>query len=120
MIFMKKIYLLILGLITSVVLNAQGVTVTAPSPLTISDCSFPTAYSTLGDITIDETSGTDFSGTGDFVLTAPANFEFQAGTGSVTTSPGVDLTISNLAINANTITFTITVNSTTAIDNINN
>ena len=113
---MRKLYLLLLAFITSLALDAQ-VTVTPPT-LTVSGCSFPTAYSPLGDITLTETAVNDISASGDFVLTAPVNFEFQAGVGSLTSTLGSDLTLSNLVINNTTITFTITVKATSSIDNI--
>ena len=112
---MKKIYLAILGLIGSIVLNAQ-VTVTAPSATTVG-CTVGSvsAFAPLGNITIQETAINDISGTGTFILTAPGNFRFQAGVGIVNASAG-DLTISGVTVTATTITFTITVNSTTNLD----
>ena len=112
MYFMKKLYLLFLGLIIMMGLNAQ-VTVSPSSPLTVSRCSFPTLYSPLDDITLSETPVTgiaDFATSGDFILSAPLNFEFKPATGTVSTTGG-DLTISNVVISANSISFTITVNS---------
>ena len=116
---MKKIYFLILTLITFAGLNAQ-VTVTPPS-LIVSGCTFPavpTPYTSLGNITITETAINDISGTGTFILTAPVNFQFQA-PGSVTATPtGGDLTIGAVTIGGGgtTLTFTIKVNSTVNID----
>ena len=61
------------------------VSITKPS-LSFSTCTgFPTSYSTLGNIVITETGTSNFS-TGSnitLILSAPANFEFKASTGSV-------------------------------------
>ena len=66
--------------------SLANVTVTAPS-LTVYACggTFPTAYRTLGNIVITEGANGDFAGGSNLtlILTAPANFEFNAGVGSV-------------------------------------
>ncbi|MDP1746310.1 MAG: hypothetical protein Q8L90_12075, partial [Bacteroidota bacterium] len=85
-----------------------GVTITVPTLPFITGCSFPTAYSALGDIVITETLVNDISTFGTLTLTAPANFEFLAAAGTVTFTAGRDISsISGVSITANAITFTI-------------
>ncbi|MES2140678.1 MAG: PKD-like domain-containing protein [Bacteroidota bacterium] len=94
-----------------------GVTITVPTLPIITGCSFPTAYSNLGDIIITETSNNDISVFGTLTLSAPANFEFSAGTGNVTFTAGRDISlISNVSITANAITFEITGPGITNLD----
>src|SRR5690242_13711658 len=98
---------------------AAGVTVTAPS-LTVYACggSFATAYTTLGDIVIKETVNSDFAITATtktLILTAPANFVFQANTGLITATGG-NVSISSYTITAATITINFTVGATNKID----
>ena len=112
---MKKFYLLILALITFVALNAQ-VTVTPPRLLQFQIVRPQPPILLSGDITIAEGSAGDISGTGDFILAAPTNFEFQPGTGTVNTTGG-DLTAS-ITVTATTITINITGNLETNIDDI--
>jgi|GEM_PF-2956579 len=85
-----------------------GVTITVPTLPIITGCSFPTAYNSLGDIIITETSNNDISVFGTLTLTAPANFEFLAGTGTVNFTAGRDITsITAISVLAGSITFTI-------------
>ncbi len=107
---MKSICLLIFVLIGVISVSAQ-VTITVPPPLTITGCgSFPTNYFPLGDITIQETNVTDFTTTGDFVLSLPPNFEFFPGL-SISALGGTDFTVDNIGFNAafNQLFFTIEV-----------
>ncbi len=102
---MKNVYfhvftLFFLGCILSFKTSAQ-VTVTAPS-LTVSGCSFPTNYFALGNIVIRENLNNDFSTSGTLILTAPANFEFLAGTGSAVFFTGTSRNV----VNATSITST--------------
>ncbi|MCI4442616.1 MAG: HYR domain-containing protein, partial [Lentimicrobium sp.] len=89
--------------------NAQ-VTITKPN-LIIETCSFPSAYTTLENIVISETSVSDFNdhpSSRTIILTAPSNFEFN-------TSPSPATTISAATGKDITGTPTITINSTTQI-----
>ena len=104
-----------MGLIAAILLLSAGfnsafggVTITVPTLPFITGCSFPTAYSALGDIVITETLVNDISTFGTLTLTAPANFEFLAAAGTVTFTAGRDISsISGVSITANAITFTI-------------
>ena len=97
-----------------------GVTITVPTLPFITGCSFPTAYSPLGDIIITETLVNDISNFGTLTLTAPANFEFLAGTGAISFTAGKDITsISGASITATAITFTINGTTFTDLDVIN-
>ncbi|NDP27903.1 MAG: choice-of-anchor D domain-containing protein [Flavobacterium sp.] len=87
--------------------NAQ-VAVTKPN-LTVATCSFPSAYSTLGNIVLTESISSDFGANAssqNIILTAPTNFEFNT-----SQSP----TITALAAKDITGTPTITINSATQI-----
>jgi hypothetical protein len=90
------------------ILSRAAVAVTVPS-LTITTASFPSAYSALGNIVVDEGANGDFtipaaSTNYTFVISAPANFEFQAGVGTV--SGGADITTVSIAVTATAITIT--------------
>ncbi|MBL4754311.1 MAG: hypothetical protein JKY52_12055, partial [Flavobacteriales bacterium] len=101
-------------------LNAlAAVTITAPS-LTVYACTtFPTPYYTLGDIVITENIKNDIvqgGGSATLILTAPANFEFEAvnpgpGTATVTESVGDDVDAVTMVVDATTITLTISTNA---------
>src|SRR5437870_611996 len=110
---MKKFYLLFFALL-ALATNpcSANVTVTAPS-LTVSGCPFPTAYFTLGNIVITEGSKGDIAnGTNvTLILSAPANFEFQAGIGTASDN-AQNVTVNGITVTATTITLTITVNGT--------
>ncbi|HEY6975515.1 MAG TPA: PKD-like domain-containing protein, partial [Chitinophagaceae bacterium] len=90
-----------------------NVVITAPS-LTLTACgSFPTSYSALGNIVITEGSNGDFA-TGNnktLILTAPANFEFQAGIGSVSFLGGANLSNTSITVTTTTITVQYDVNN---------
>jgi hypothetical protein len=97
--------------------NAQ-VTITKPS-LAITTCTgYPTSYNALGSIVISENQQANFStGTNvTLVLTAPTNFEFQAGTGSVSYASGKNITAATIAVTSTTITITYSVSNTNRTD----
>lgn len=104
--------------------SRAAVTVTAPS-LSISTCTFPSGYSTLGDIVIAEGANGDIPLSAiltnyTIILSAPANFEFNAGTGSVNGSSG-DITAMSVTVTASTITITYSssqANRTNGLDEI--
>lgn len=98
---------LIYCLLTTLGLRA-AVSVTAPS-LSITTASYPSAYAALGNIVIDEGALGDFSIPAvstnyTIVINAPANFEFQAGVGSV--AGGADITAVSVTVTATVITVT--------------
>lgn len=76
----------------------------------INSCTYPTSYVALGDIFIEENQDADF-GFADsntdytLIITAPTNFEFQAGTGSVTFR-NRDITAASINVTTTTITVT--------------
>lgn len=103
----RNTLLLFLLSLTGYYSNA-AVTITAPS-LTITTASYPSAYSALGNIVIDEGANPDFSIPAastnyTIVITAPANFEFQAGVGTVT--GGADITAVSITVTTTAITIT--------------
>lgn len=120
--FLFTFLFLFLGLLVGNVVTAQ-VVITKPN-LTIPVCSgFPTAYNTLGDIVIDENNdqNNEFRSNAanqTIILTAPANFEFNPGTGTIQRRNGEDILSSGLTISVTSTTITITYNCpTTGSDN---
>lgn len=111
LLFFKKcrsILLFVLILSASNSLSA-AVGITVPS-LNISTPVFPSAYSVLGDIIIDEGLTSDFPCAAKntdytFTISAPSNFEFLAGTGTITGAVG-DITLVSLVVTSTTITVT--------------
>ena len=104
---------LFVGLFGNVV-NAQ-VTITKPN-LSIPVCSsFPSSYSVLGDIVINENNNGDFASSATsktIILSAPANFEFKPLTGAIAYRGGRDITASSIVVTASTITITYTCTTT--------
>lgn len=77
---------------------------------TANSCKLPTDYVTLGDIIIDESANSDFdlaTRNIDYtlILTAPINFQFNPGTGNVTSNNG-DITGISVVVTNTTITIT--------------
>ncbi|MBI2259436.1 MAG: hypothetical protein HYU67_11145 [Flavobacteriia bacterium] len=104
---MKKLYFFVFVFFTFTVYS--NINITAPN-LNINTCVFPSAYSNLGNIVVDEGALNDFPITASntdytFTLTAPANFQYNAGTGAVS-SNGADITTISVVITATTITVT--------------
>lgn len=106
--FFNLLLVFVLGI--SLKTSAQ-VTITRPN-LAISSCTYPSAYSTLGMITIREGAGG--ANTGNFatgigrtiILTAPANFSFNPGFGTTAMNGASDIIISSTVVTATTITIT--------------
>jgi len=85
----------------------SNVSITAP-PLSITTGCYPSAYFTLDDIKISEGATSDFVSTsGTIVLSAPANFEFNPGVGTIAYSGG-DLNGATITVTSSTITITYT------------
>ena len=113
----NKIPFILLFILISSSLLGQ-VTIIKPN-LTIGVCSgYPSSYKPLGNIVISENQNTNFSvATGVVIdLVAPANFEFLAGTGSVTYTAGQNITAATIIVSATAITITYTVTGTNRID----
>ena len=109
---------LFIGCNSFIKLYAQ-VTVTVPTLTTITGCSFPTPYSFLGDIVITENANGNISTFGTITLSAPSNFEFESGTGSVSITAGTDITsISATSITTSSVSFTINGSTFSSIDEI--
>jgi hypothetical protein len=99
-----------------------AVTVLAPTNGTCIDIS-PGLYKVLDPITITEQNKDDFASpqtNTTLILTAPAGFQFKAGTGTVGPTPGPSNNISSLSISvtATTITVTMSVSGTNKWDEI--
>jgi hypothetical protein len=103
----KKFSVILFVVFLSSSLFAQ-VNITKPN-LSITVCSgYPSSYNALGNIVITESANGNFTpGTNiTFILTAPANFEFQAGVGSVTYAASANITDASIAVTATQITVT--------------
>ncbi len=86
-------------------------------------CTYPSNYFTIPSIVINEAStpargsfalGTDVT----IVINAPANFEFDAGSGSVNFSTSRDISSAGLVVNTNELTITFTVTGTIKLDKL--
>ena len=97
--------------------GSAQVAITRPN-LSITACSFPSAYNNLGNIVITETADTNFSPglNRTLILTAPTNFEFLSASGSVTFAPMANLSAASVTVAATTITVTYTCGNTNKID----
>jgi|GEM_PF-1173713 len=119
---MKKIYTLFIGLILCSLFLCKdsygAVTVTNPTLNFTPYTAFPSAYQTLGDIVIDESLDVDFSiGTNiTLILTCPANFEFQAGVGTVSYTSNRNITAATIVVTSTTITVTYSVDAVNKAD----
>jgi large repetitive protein len=118
----KKNFLLLILFLLMVGRMSAVVTITAPS-LTIGTCSvYPTNYHPLGNIVITEGANSDFAAGSPtstvltLVFTAPANFEFLAGTGSVAVAAGNNLGNESITVTATTITVSYTSGGTNKSD----
>lgn len=103
----------------SCIINVITTTIAIVNAPTINfvSCSYPTGYQTLGNIVITEqVKGNVKIGTNvTIVLTAPANFQFLAGTGSVTHVTGKNISSSSIVVTATTITVTYTCGGTNSL-----
>ncbi|WP_332030810.1 beta strand repeat-containing protein [Kaistella sp.] len=76
----------------------------------INSCVFPTNYTTLGDIYLEENENNNFAFADRYnftlIITAPTNFEFLAGTGSVSYRDNQDITAASISVTVTTITIT--------------
>ena len=78
----------------------------------------PGVYSTLGNIVITEGVSSDIPNQTNttFILTAPTNFEFQAGTGTVSYIAGRNISSATIVVSSTTITITLSSNQTNRWD----
>jgi hypothetical protein len=99
-------------LFSNVIINTSSVSITT--------CSFPSSYSSLGNIIIRETAGTQASyavgASRTIIFSAPANFEFDGASGSVSFTAGRDITSASISVGVSTFTITISVGGTTNTD----
>ncbi|CAM4407815.1 GEVED domain-containing protein [Flavobacterium terrigena] len=77
----------------------------------INSCVYPTNYVTLGNIFLEENQNANFSITNvntdyTLIITAPTNFEFNPGVGSVAFRATGDITAASINVTATTITAT--------------
>ena len=97
-------------LIAFFILNNSDAQVTITRPnLSIVACSgFPSGYYSLGNIVITENAKGDFTaGTNiTIILSAPSNFEFQSGIGTVAFTASQNISSASIAVISNTITIT--------------
>jgi hypothetical protein len=100
--------------------DTQGqVNITKPN-LDISSCSFPSNYFTLTRIQIEEDVDDDIQEGSNItlILSAPANFEFNPGVGTVSVRGGRNLSNSSFTISSTTITINFNCNDTDKRDRI--
>ena len=96
-------------LLLQAIASIGQVTVTKPT-LSFTACSYPSNYSEIGNITIQETNNADIAdgSSQTIVISAPANFEFQSGQGNVQIGAGGNLKSAGLSINVTASTVTVT------------
>lgn len=115
---MRKIYLCCLILFP--VFAFSNVTVTPASSGTCLQVT-PGAFSNIGTITIAEGAMTDFASPQTnvtLILTAPANFEFNPGVGSVSYTAGRNISSASVVVTSTSVTVTFSVSGTNRIDNL--
>lgn len=81
----------------------------------------PGAFGNIGTITISEGAMTDFASPQTnvtLILTAPANFEFNPGIGSVSYTAGRNITFASITVTSTTVTVTLSVSGTNRLDNL--
>jgi hypothetical protein len=114
---MKKLFISMLLL--QAIASFGQVTITKPS-LSFTACSYPSSYVALGNLRFDETTNADIAaGNGQtIVISAPANFEFEPGVGSIDILTGRNIRSNNLVLNvtASTITATFDCDGTNKLD----
>lgn len=94
------------------------VAITRPN-LSISVCSgFPSTYFPLGNIVITETNNANIGAGTNItqIFTAPNNFQFLAGTGTVTFQAGRNVSAASIVVTATTITLTYSSSNTNRPD----
>ncbi len=115
---MKKFFFWCLVLLPAFV--KANVTVTPAASGTCLQVT-PGAFSSIGTISIAEGAMTDFASPQTnvtLILTAPANFEFNPGVGSVSYTAGRNITFASVAVTSTTVTVTLSVSGTNRIDNL--
>ena len=108
-----------------IVVELAPVVITAPTLSICNTSGCPTAFATLGNIVISEVGGSDFDfpcsdgaacagGATTIILSAPANYAFNAGVGAIAeTGPGAtEFDALSMVVAAGTITITINANTT--------
>ena len=115
---MKKLIFALFAMTHACVYFSQ-VVITKPS-LSINSCNTPSNYSSLGTITITETTDSDFtlSTSRTIVIDAPANIEFQSGVGNVSFQNGRNISSSSIVVTSNQITVTYSCNGTNKRDEL--
>ncbi|HMT29101.1 MAG TPA: hypothetical protein PKD91_07465, partial [Bacteroidia bacterium] len=110
--------LLILTLALSATMSYGAVTVTPASGLCLNVS--PGGYTGIGNIVIDENNNNDIANqvNGTIILTAPAGFQFLAGTGTVTYTGSRNITSASIVVAAGTITVTFSCGGTNRDDQI--
>jgi hypothetical protein len=107
---MKKLIFAAIAIISTCILHSQ-VVITKPT-LTFSACSYPSNYVSLGNLRFDETNDSDIAnGDGQtIIISAPTNFQFENGVGSVQIATGGNIKSNGLSINVTSTAVTVTFN----------
>ena len=114
-----KVYFFLLFALLGFTDSKGQVQITRPN-LEILTCSFPSDYFILPRIQIEENNDGDFAiGTNrTIILSAPSNFEFNPGVGTVSVRGGRNLSNSSFTISSTTITINFNCNDTDERDRI--
>lgn len=119
--FYTKNNSIVLTLVMLLLLNVCKANVTV-TPASNGSCLniAPGSYTTLSNMTIAEGVNSDFAVQTNttLILTAPAGFQFNAGSGSVSFTAGRNITAASVTVTAATITVTLSVVGTNKIDNL--
>lgn len=109
---MKKLIFTVTATLFSFIVQSQ-VVITKPS-LIFTACSYPSNYVPLGDLRFDETNNADIaSASGQtIIISAPTNFLFEAGVGSVNVLSGGNIKSNTLSLSVTTTTITVTFDCT--------
>jgi hypothetical protein len=109
---MKKLIIAVFAILCALYVQAQ-VTITRPS-LSFTACSYPSNYVPLGNLRFDETNNADIaSAVGQtLIISAPTNFQFEPGVGSVDVLAGGNLKSNTLLLSVTTTTVTVTFDCT--------
>ncbi len=106
-------------LVTFVFTNAESAVTVTPASGTCLNVA-PGGYLSIGDIIFNENNNGDFAtGTNvTLLLSAPANFNFQAGVGTVSYTNSRNFTSASIVVTATTITVTYTISGTNKDDRL--
>lgn len=109
---MKKLSIAVVTALFSFFVQAQ-VIISKPS-LNFTACSYPSNYVSLGNLRFDETNNANIASADGqtLIISAPTNFQFEPGVGSVNVLAGGNLKSNTLLLSVTTTTVTVTFDCT--------